>query len=300
MNEIKTAQRERELYRVTLAGSFVNILLVVGKLLAGVMGHSAAMVADAVHSLSDLVTDIIVLVFVRISGKPADKKHDFGHGKYETFATLLIGVALFIVGIGILWNAGGQIYRFLTGGQLASPGYIALWAALFSIVSKELVFQYTRRIGIHCNSPAVIANAWHHRSDALSSIGTAIGIGGAIVLGESGRVLDPIAAVIVSLFILHVAVKQLVPCLDELLESSLPEEVEQQIIERAEEVNGVSQPHKLRTRRIGSRYAIDLHVRMDGRQTLFEAHEKATRVERKLKETFGNDTFINIHIEPVK
>lgn len=198
------------MYRVTLAGSFVNILLVVGKLLAGVMGHSAAMVADAVHSLSDLVTDIIVLVFVRISGKPADKKHDFGHGKYETFATLLIGVALFIVGIGILWNAGGQIYRFLTGGQLASPGYIALWAALFSIVSKELVFQYTRRIGIHCNSPAVIANAWNHRSDALSSIGTAIGIGGAIVLGESGRVLDPIAAVIVSLFILHVAVKQLV------------------------------------------------------------------------------------------
>ena len=300
MNEAQTARREHELYKVTLVGSLVNLLLVAFKLLAGVVGHSAAMVADGVHSLSDLATDLIVLVFVRISGKPADKKHDYGHGKYETFATLLIGVALFLVGVGILWSGGSEVYRFLQGETLESPGYVALCAALFSILSKELVFHYTQQAGVRYHSPAVIANAWHHRSDAFSSIGTAIGIGGAILLGESGRVLDPIAAIVVSFFILNVAVKQLLPCLDELLESSLPEEVEAQILRLAEEVEGVSQPHKLRTRQIGSRYAIDLHIRMDGQLSLFKAHEKATEVERKLKETFGSDTYINVHIEPVK
>ena len=300
MNETKTAQRERELYKVTLAGSLVNLTLVACKLLAGMAGHSAAMIADGIHSLSDLATDIVVLVFVRISGKPEDKKHDFGHGKYETLGTLLIGAALFLVGMGILWEGCGSIYRYLSGEPLDSPGYIALWAALVSIVSKELVFHYTRRAGVKYHSPSVIANAWHHRSDALSSIGTALGIGGAILLGESWRVLDPLAAVVVSLFILKVAVQLLTPSLNELLECSLPEEVEQQIIERAQEVNGVSHPHKLRTRQIGNRYAIDLHVRMDGRLSLFEAHDKATQVERKLRESFGNGTFINIHIEPVK
>ena len=300
MNETKTAQRERELYKVTLAGSLINLTLVACKLLAGMAGHSAAMIADGIHSLSDLATDIVVLVFVRISGKPEDKKHDFGHGKYETLGTLLIGVALFLVGMGILWEGCGSIYRYLSGEPLDSPGYIALWAALVSIVSKELVFHYTRRAGVKYHSPSVIANAWHHRSDALSSVGTALGIGGAILLGESWRVLDPLAAVVVSLFILKVAVQLLTPSLNELLECSLPEEVEQQIIERVQEVNGVSQPHKLRTRQIGNRYAIDLHVRMDGRLSLFEAHDKATQVERKLRESFGNGTFINIHIEPVK
>lgn len=300
MNETKTAQRERELYKVTLAGSLINLTLVACKLLAGMAGHSAAMIADGIHSLSDLATDIVVLVFVRISGKPEDKKHDFGHGKYETLGTLLIGAALFLVGMGILWEGCGSIYRYLSGEPLDSPGYIALWAALVSIVSKELVFHYTRRAGVKYQSPSVMANAWHHRSDALSSIGTALGIGGAILLGESWRVLDPLAAVVVSLFILKVAVQLLTPSLNELLECSLPEEVEQQIIERVQEVNGVSQPHKLRTRQIGNRYAIDLHVRMDGRLSLFEAHDKATQVERKLRESFGNGTFINIHIEPVK
>lgn len=300
MNETKTAQRERELYKVTLAGSLINLTLVACKLLAGMAGHSAAMIADGIHSLSDLATDIVVLVFVRISGKPEDKKHDFGHGKYETLGTLIIGAALFLVGMGILWEGCGSIYRYLSGEPLDSPGYIALWAALVSIVSKELVFHYTRRAGVKYHSPSVIANAWHHRSDALSSIGTALGIGGAILLGESWRVLDPLAAVVVSLFILKVAVQLLTPSLNELLECSLPEEVEQQIIERVQEVNGVSQPHKLRTRQIGNRYAIDLHVRMDGRLSLFEAHDKATQVERKLRESFGNGTFINIHIEPVK
>ena len=253
MDKTDVALRQREIYKVTLAGSVVNIVLTLCKFAAGILGRSAAMVADAVHSLSDLATDVIVLVFVRISGKPEDKGHDYGHGKYETFATLLIGVALLVVGIGILWSGGERIYAFFRGETLDQPGWIALAAALVSIVSKEVLFQYTRRIGRKYDSPSVIANAWHHRSDAFSSIGTAAGIGGAILLGEDWRVLDPLAAVIVSFFIIHVAVKQLGPCLDELLERSLPDDVEQRITDLVLSVDGVSQPHHLRTRRVGNR-----------------------------------------------
>ena len=300
MNKTTPPRREHEIYKVTLTGSLVNLLLVAGKFMAGLVGNSAAMVADAVHSLSDLVTDIIVLAFVRIAGKPADKRHGYGHGKYETFATLLIGAGLFVVGAGILWSGCGQIYRFIGGEPLPAPGYIALGAAIASIASKELLFHYTRRAGVRTGSPAVVANAWHHRSDALSSVGTAIGIGGAILLGESGRVLDPLAAIVVSVFIVRVAVKLLLPCLDELLEASLPDEVVRHILQTVNQVAGVAEPHKLRTRRIGHRYAIDLHIRMDGQLPLLQAHEKATEVERRLREAFGPDTIINVHIEPIK
>ena len=246
------------------SGSLVNILLVVCKFAAGFGGKSAAMIADAVHSLSDLITDLIVIVFVRISSKPEDKGHDYGHGKYETLATFLIGAALLAVGVGICWSGIESIISFAKGEALQSPGWIALAAAIVSVVSKEILFHYTRLVGKRCNSPAVIANAWHHRSDAFSSIGTAVGIGGAILLGESWRVLDPLAAVIVSFFIVQVAVKQLKACIDELLERSLPDDIEQEITQTVLSLDGVSQPHHLRTRRIGSHYAIDMHVRMDG------------------------------------
>lgn len=206
--------RERKIYQVTIYGSLVNIALVILKFIAGFLGQSAAMIADAVHSLSDLITDLIVIVFVRLSSKPQDKGHDYGHGKYETLATLLVGVALLAVGGGILKNGIDDIRIYLNGGALSSPGWIALIAALLSIVSKEILFRYTNRVGRKLDSPAVIANAWHHRSDALSSIGTGIGIGGAILLGEQWRVLDPLAAVIVSLFILKVALYMVKPCID--------------------------------------------------------------------------------------
>lgn len=183
---------------------------------------------------------------------------------------------------------------------MQSPGWIALVAAIVSIVSKEILFHYTRIVGKRYNSPAVIANAWHHRSDAFSSIGTAIGIGGAILLGDSWRVLDPLAAVIVSVFIVQVAVKQLKSCVDELLERSLPDDIEQEITKIVLSEEGVSEPHHLRTRRIGSHYAMDMHVRMDGNIPLHEAHEKATAVERKLREAFGANTYISIHVEPEK
>ena len=294
--ESEKSSREKGIYKVTIVGSIVNFLLLVFKFFAGIAGHSAAMLADAVHSLSDFITDIVVSVFVRIAGKPEDKGHDYGHGKYETLATAIIGLLLLCVGFGIFWNGASSIYTFLRGGQLESPGVVALVAALVSIVSKEILYQYTVIQGKKLNSQAVIANAWHHRSDALSSIGTAIGI----LLGDHWRVLDPVAAVVVSFFIMKVSVRLLIPCVDELLEKSLPEDVEKEIEQTVLSFPGVSQPHHLRTRRIGNYYAIELHVRMDGKITLEEAHSTATAIENKLKEMFGKGTHVGIHVEPTK
>lgn len=293
-------ERERGIYRVTVLGSIVNFLLLVFKFLAGTLGHSAAMLADAVHSLSDFITDVVVVVFVRISSKPEDEGHDYGHGKYETLATAIIGILLLFVGCGILWSGASSILHFLRGGSLQEPGILALVAALVSIVLKEALYHYTAREGKRLNSQAVKANAWHHRSDALSSIGTAVGIGGAILLGPRWRVLDPIAAVVVSFFIMKVSIRLLIPCVDELLEKSLPAEVEQEIQETILSFPGVSSPHHLRTRRIGSYCAIEVHVRMDGKISLEEAHRTATEIEKRLKEMFGKNTHIGIHVEPLK
>lgn len=297
---MKLTEREKAIYQVTWAGSFVNFLLVIFKFIAGILGHSAAMIADAVHSLSDFATDIVVLIFTRISNKPQDKNHDYGHGKYETLATAIIGIVLFAVGASICWNGLQAIQTVWQGGRLPAPGMLAFAGAIISIVSKELIYRYTIHVGRKINSSAVIANAWHHRSDAFSSIGTAIGIGGAIVLGESWSVLDPMAAVVVSFFIMKVAVQLLKPCVDELTEKSLPDEIKKEICLIAENTPGVSAIHNLRTRRIGNHYAIEMHVRMDGHLTLYEAHAKASVIENKLKEKYGNETHVGIHVEPVK
>jgi cation diffusion facilitator family transporter len=292
--------RARTIYRTTLLGSGVNFLLVLLKFWAGLAGHSAAMIADAVHSLSDFATDVVVMFFVRISSKPVDKSHEYGHGKFETLATALIGAALFAVGLGLLWGSFLSIWQVAQGAVLPRPGLWALVAALGSILLKELLYQYTVRVARRCQSPVMEANAWHHRSDALSSIGTAVGIGGAWLLGNRWTVLDPLAAFVVSIFILRVAVKLVGPCLDELLEKSLPESVEHEIEDIVLSVEGVSQPHHLRTRRIGNNVAIEMHVRMNGQMKLCDAHDKASQVERKLKERFGEHSHVGIHVEPAK
>lgn len=300
MADTKADAREREIYRVTLAGSVVNLLLLLFKFVAGIAGHSAAMVADAVHSLSDFATDMVVILFVHISSKPEDAGHDYGHGKYETLATAIIGLALLCVGIGILWNGLTAVWHFWQGDALQRPGGVALAAALVSVLSKEAVYRYTIRAGKRCRSQAVIANAWHHRSDALSSIGTAIGIGGAFLLGERWCVLDSLAAIVVSIFIIRVAIQLLVPCINELLEKSLPPEIEEEIEQTILSFPGVCSPHHLRTRRIGNHFAMEVHVRMDGHLSLEEAHRKATEIEIELRRRFGNDTHIGIHVEPIK
>ena len=230
-----TDMREKKIFRVTLLGSIVNILLLVVKFLAGIVGNSAAMIADAVHSLSDFLTDIVVLVFVKISSKPEDGDHDYGHGKYETLATTIIGLALLYVGIMIGKNAILNIIDFIRGEDLEQPGIIALVAAL--VVSAFIIFT-----GIKL--------AWHS--------------------------------------------------VEELLEKSLSEEVEEKIKTITLVQEGISDVHHLRTRKMGNRIAIEMHVRMDGKTPLVEAHEAASAIERNLREEFGQNTHIMIHLEPRK
>ena len=285
---------------MTLVGSAGNVALLTFKFIAGMLGNSSAMIADAVHSLSDFVTDVVVLVFVGISAKPQDESHDYGHGKFETIASFLIGLGLVAAATGIVVTGSMKLLAWWGGEALEAPGWIALWAALLSILIKELLYQYTARKGRSLDSQVMIANAWHHRSDALSSIGAAIGIGGAIWLGQRWTVLDPLASIVVGLMLVKVAWQLLKTSVGELTECSLPAETEQEIVEIIQAFPDVQEPHNLRTRRIGNRIAIEAHVRMDGTLPLHVVHERATAIEHKLKERFGKGTHVTLHMEPIK
>ena len=291
--------REKELTKVTLVGSVGNLVLLTFKFVSGIVAGSAAMMADAVHSLSDFLTDLIVLVFVRIGARPQDASHDYGHGKFETLATLFVSLALVGAAIGIIVSGSVKIARWLNGETLETPGLLALWAALLSILVKEILYRYTVVKGKALDSPAVVANAWHHRSDALSSIGAAVGIGGAILLGQRWAVLDPLASIVVGAMLVKVAWDLLKGSAGELTDSSLPEETEREIEEIIRRFPQVSQPHNLRTRRIGNRIAIEAHVRLDGEMSLLEAHDIVTAIENKIKERFGKSTLVTIHMEPL-
>ena len=297
MNEKET---EQKIVRVTLKGTLVNILLMILKFTAGILGSSAAMLADAVHSLSDLLTDIIVLIFVKMGLRPKDKNHDYGHGKFETLCTVLIGLALLFVGFMICYNGVKMSLKAFQGEILDSPGYIALIAAIVSMVLKEWCYRFTIRTSRETHSPTLAANAWHHRSDALSSLGTTIGIGCAILLGEKWRVLDPITAVIVSFFILRVAFLLIKAAIGELLEESLPDDLEDEIVKIASMEENVTDVHHLMTRRIGRNIAIEMHIRVPGDLSVTAAHIHATNIEKKLKEKHGESTHVGIHIEPIE
>ena len=279
---------------------FVNILLFAFKLVAGIVGRSGAMIADAVHSASDFATDIVVLAFVRISSKPRDKDHNWGHGKYETLASLIIGVALGVVGIEILIDSVEKIKAVVDGEVLSRPGMIAIVAAALSIAVKEALYQWTARVGKRVESPSVVANAWHHRSDALSSIGTLLGIGAAYFLGEKWRIADPIAAIVVAALILKVAIDLCRTALAELLEKSLPSEIEEEILAIISSTPNVQKPHNLRTRRIGADIAIEVHIRVEGTMTVLDSHEISREIERALRARFGEKTAVAIHVEPLK
>lgn len=290
--------REKEIRNITLWGAFVNVVLTVFKILAGVLGRSSAMIADGVHSLSDLLSDVVVLVFTRISSKGQDRDHSFGHGKFETLATLIISILLVAVGANLLSSGVRNIMGVINGEILERPGYVALVAAVVSIVAKEIIYHATVRTGRKTGSTAVIANAWHHRSDAFSSVGSLIGIGGALVLGDKWTVLDPLASCVISVAIIVVAVKMAMPSLAELLEASLPEEIEDEILATASSVEGVNDVHELKTRRNGMSFIIDAHIAVDPDISVVEAHDIATNVENALRERYGRETQINIHVEP--
>jgi len=291
-------QRSKIAKKVTFYGFIVNVALSGAKLIAGILGQSSAMIADAVHSISDFATDIVVIAFVNISGKESDESHKYGHGKFETFATLIISLVLIGVAAGILLNGVKNIMASLRGNLLPQPGIIAFWAALVSVIVKELLYRYTIKEGKKIKSNALIANGWHHRSDAFSSLGTALGIAGAIFLGENWRVLDPIAGVIVSLFIFKVAYDLAMPSIKELLDASLPADVVEQIEDILTNHPEIQLYHHLRTRKIGSVYAIDVHIKLDKTITFVRSHDIATEIEIELRIHFGKETQIIIHTEP--
>ncbi|MBQ2451880.1 MAG: cation transporter [Bacteroidales bacterium] len=296
--EADNMNREKEIRNITLWGAVVNVVLTIGKIAAGIFGKSAAMVADGIHSLSDLASDIIVLIFTHISSKGQDKKHAFGHGKFETLATLIVSVILVVVGARLMGDAIKSIVGVFNGIDIPKPGYIALIAAAVSILAKEFIYQATVKVGKKTGSTAVIANAWHHRSDAFSSIGSLIGIGGAILLGNKWTILDPIVSCIISIAIIVVAVKMALPSLEELLETSLPEEIEKEIIQTISSVKGVVDVHDLRTRRNGITFIISAHIIVSSQISIVEAHDISTEAEEAIRKKYGPETHISIHVEP--
>ena len=246
------------------------------------------------------MTDVIVLDFVRIGARPQDASHDYGHGKFETLATFFVALALVAAAVGIIVSGAVKFAGWLQGETLSKPGAIALWAALISIVVKELLYRYTVSRGKALNSSVVVANAWHHRSDALSSVGAAIGIGGALLLGDRWAVLDPLASIVVGAMLVKVAWDLLKGSTGELTDSSLSEETEREVEDIICSFPQVSEPHNLRTRKIGNRVAIEVHVRMDGDMPLNKAHAIVSEMEHRLKDRFGRDSLVTIHMEPNK
>ena len=290
--------REKQIISVTIWGAVANIMLTLAKLTAGILGRSSAMVADAIHSLSDLISDAVVLAMVKIAGKDKDESHNFGHGKFETLATVVVSLLLLVVGVSLM-SKGIEKIRFVAGGGvIEKPGMIALWAALFSIVVKEVLYQWTARVGKSVNSQTLVANAWHHRSDALSSVGALIGIGVAILLGGKWTVLDPIVGCIISIVIIVMAVKISIPAINELTDASLSEETENQILDIISSVDKVENVHNLKTRRSGPCVIIDAHIVVDPMMNVYDAHQITVQIEKDLYEQFGYNAQISIHVEP--
>ena len=246
------------------------------------------------------MSDVVILIFVHLSSKERDCDHDFGHGKYETLATVIVSLILLVVGAELMAGGVKSIISIANGETVANPGWIALIAAVVSILAKEGIYQATMAVSRKVESQALVANAWHHRSDALSSIGSLLGIGGAMLLGNKWSMLDPIASCLISIAIIVIAVKMSIPCIKDLLEASLPEDVEQRIISLAKSVEGVNDIHELKTRKNGSSKIIDAHIVVDPEISITKAHDIATEVEQQLIKEFGPQTQISLHMEPDK
>lgn len=298
--EVETIQKEIRLGRhVTLVGLWSNLLLAVLKILAGFFGRSSAMIADGVHSASDLLTDLLVLIVVSFSRKGEDARHTFGYGKIEALGTFVISLILGIVALMIAAEGVKGIIDTLNGKVIPRPEWIALVMAIISIGVKEILFHYTRAAARKIGSSAMEANAWHHRSDAFSSVATLIGIAGAMFLGVKWRVLDPIAAILVSIIIVAMTWRLTVDSIKELLDMSLPRDVIAKATQIINETPGVTGFTQLRTRRNGSRKIFGLNIQVDPGLNIVKAHNIATELEKRLRETFGLETLVYIHIEPL-
>ena len=293
-----TNQKINQDIRITLLGVIVNITLSTLQLIVGIFGRSSAMIADAIHSFSDLITDSIIIISLQITKKPADDSHNYGHGKVETLASTLVSIALILVGFTIFNLGFKKTLLVLNGELLTNPSMFALYLIIFSIIAKEMLYRVTFKAGQKSGSTALMANAWHHRSDAFSSIATLIGISGAIFLGPKWYFLDPLAAIIISFFILKIGLQLLSKSINELLEATLPPEINEKILKIVTSVQESKNPHNVKTRRIGRNIAIDLHIKVATTLNIVAAHNISTIIEQKLKNHFGENTVVYIHIEP--
>ncbi len=282
-----------EVRRVTLIGLVINVSLTALKFAAGILGNSQAVVADAVHSLSDTVTDVAVLVGVKFWSKPPDECHPHGHRRIEFLVTIFIGLLLAAVALGLSYNA----LSTLSDLQNGPPGAIAFFAAVVSIITKELLYRWTFAKGKEIKSSALIANAWHHRSDGLSSIPAAVAVAGAALV-PGLAFLDHLGAIVVSIFIFRAAVKIVRPSVEQLVDRGAPEEICRGIEQLAFATPGVSEVHAIRTRHIGSGIEVDLHVLVDAALTVEEGHEISEEVKRRLIEYVSDVVDVVVHLEP--
>jgi cation diffusion facilitator family transporter len=280
--------------RVTLCGIVVNILLAILKFTVGIVGGSQAIVADAIHSVSDTTTDLAVLFGVHFWTAPADDKHPYGHWRIETIITALIGLSLGALAIGISYDALTSIQS----DTATSPGLIALLGAVVSIVAKELLYQWTVQVGTRTRSAAVVANAWHHRTDALSSIPAAL----AVILARRGpnwAFADHVGAVIVSLFVLHAAWRITSKAMSELTDRGVPPNTKRVIEQVATAVDGVDSVHAIRTRKLGPGIYLDLHVLVDGDLSVRQGHDISEAVKQALLEEGPEILDAVVHLEPM-
>ena len=278
---------------VTLVGVLVNIILILLKLTTGIFGKSQALIADAVHSISDLFTDVAVLVGLQICHKPPDEKHHFGHARIETLASSFVGIVLIGTALYLGIEAAVNIYTHTE----SHPTTLALVGAGVSVVLKEALYQYTVRTGRRINSQLLVANAWHHRSDALSSVAVLVGVAGTQIR-PSWYFLDAFAALLVSFFIVKVGLEILKEALHEFTDAAPKPEVIEQIRNRVLAVKGVNDAHDLKVRTSGGRYLMEIHIVVDGRLTVLEGHALAKTVENCLVQDVGNFDRIIVHVDP--
>ncbi len=284
----------RRARRATVAGLVVNILLTGFKFAAGILGHSQAVVADAVHSLSDMATDVMILVGIRYWSRPADADHPYGHRRIETVVTGLIGFSLAAVGVGLGYNA----LATMPDEHGSPPEWVAFAAAAAAVVVKEIVYRWTVAVGRRIRSTAVIANAWHHRSDALSSVPTALAVLGARLVPE-WAFLDHVGAVVVAVFILHAAWRIVFPAMGQLIDAGAPREVIEKIEKISRSTPGVRGVHAIRTRYLGPALMVDLRVHVAPEMTVLEGHGVAEDVRRRLVEDEGGSIIdVVVHVEP--
>ena len=283
-----------------LLSSSVNIILPPLKLVTGIVGHSSALIADAINSIGDIASNVVVYLFLRISAMPRDKVHTYGHGKFETVATLFIGVMMIIAGVMIVINSGSVIETYFSKGNLpVRPSWIALIVAAFTLIIKGIAYLYTRKEGLATKSEALMAQAQDHRNDVFSALAVAVGVTISRLAGGIWALAEPIAAIIVAGFIIYFGVNICIPALAKLTEAALPDETIEEIKEIVLQVKGVSDPHNIRTRMVGSsNFAIDMDIRVDGNMPLFEAHELTMACEHLIRQKYGEETHINIHVEP--